>query len=672
MANQSGRVIQGSFIGGTPRLACAPPPATPATARGATISPKVARHGAQVHPIGRPQGVQTRSIATHAQAAQRAGDREAFRLPPNLSNLATAGGQPLPALVRQKMESFFNTGFADVRVHVGTHASSIGALAFTHGSNLYFAPGQYDPTNLKGLRLLGHELTHVVQQRAGRVRNPFGSGIAVVQDGLLEAEADRFGARAVMHAGEVLPGTVSASNRLGHASAAGIQRSPLGSKSIQRTIHQWTGAGWNIAEIGTAGSFKKPDTGKPGEYFNDVNGKRGDTINAVRAGLSDLMMITGSLKNVDAAWPPDVWNALMKMGDGVNFLGKVTLTATSAKVVPVYAEEQDLVEQLWATFVRPFMMANGQLPYIERQDWFTKHRAEVDVDLNFYKNRGYGAELSFHKDTAGDNLFVNLMFNNKTATPGTEWIEDLATPLRTKRREMRRLMPKGMRAEIRAARKNIRDDVHVPAGKKTIRGGIAPEAAFVSWVDELIWHATPSTGRRHKVSGGMFDALSKPERYWVEEKTHMHRALRFLSTFPDTLLGKMDAVRKSQGRWGFGTDFVDSYMKLIVLKAGCTLNDDDTVTHTRGPKYAEHVRDITRHKAELESASISLGIGQELAPDPTGVGTAEFNQRTRIHRSTPRQNSSRNLRAGLREAKKQNEIRSFLRTWVRVRKVQRS
>lgn len=647
MANQSGRVIQGSFIGGTPRLACAPPPAIPATSRGATTSPMVAR------------AVQTRSIATHATVAQGAGDGEAFRLPPTLANLASVGGQPLPALVRQKMESFFNTGFADVRVHVGTHASSIGALAFTHGSNLYFAPGQYDPTNAQGLRLLGHELTHVVQQRAGRVRNPFGSGIAVVQDRMLEAEADRLGAKAVMHVGEVSPGTVSACNRLTQAGAAGIQRSPSGSKSIQRTIHQWNGGRWEIKQIGTAGRFQKPDTGKPGEYFNDVNGKRGDTIDAVRAGLSDLMMITGSLKNVDAAWPPKLWNALMAMGDGVNYLGKVTLTATSAKAFPIYAGEQDLVDQLWADFVRPFMIANGQLPYIERQDWFIKHRAEVDIDLNFYKNRGYGAELSFHKDTAGDNLFVNLMFNNKTATPGTEWIEDLATPLRTKRLEMRRLMPKGMRAEIRAARKNIREDVHQPAGKKTIRGGIAPEAAFVSWVDELIWHATPSTERRHKVSGGMFEALAKPERYWIDEKTHIHRALRYLSTFPDTLIGKWDVLRKSRREWGFGTDFVDSYMKSVVLENGAN-----------GPNYAEHFRDIKRHQAELEQASISLGIGQELAPDPTGVGTAEFNQRTRIHRSTPRQNSSRDLRAGLREARKQNEIRSFLRTWVRVRKVQ--
>jgi ribosomal protein S18 acetylase RimI-like enzyme len=97
------------------------------------------------------------------------------------------------------MESFFGADFSDVQVHSGPEASSIGALAFTQGSNIYFAPGQYNPNSHFGQQLLAHELTHVVQQRAGRVRNPFGSGIAAVQDPTLEAEAERMGRQAAMH-----------------------------------------------------------------------------------------------------------------------------------------------------------------------------------------------------------------------------------------------------------------------------------------------------------------------------------------------------------------------------------------------------------------------------------------------------------------------------------------
>ena len=90
-------------------------------------------------------------------------------------------------------------GIACVRWLVGPEANAIGALAFTRGSNMYFAPGQYDPHSPGGQRRLGHELTHVLQQRAGRVRNPFGAGVAVVQDRVLEAEADRMGQRAAAH-----------------------------------------------------------------------------------------------------------------------------------------------------------------------------------------------------------------------------------------------------------------------------------------------------------------------------------------------------------------------------------------------------------------------------------------------------------------------------------------
>jgi hypothetical protein len=91
------------------------------------------------------------------------------------------------------MEAFFDADFSDVRVHVGSEASAIGALAFTLGSDLYFAPGHYEPHSPRGQELLGHELAHVMQQRAGRVANPFGSGVAVVQDPALEDEANRLG-----------------------------------------------------------------------------------------------------------------------------------------------------------------------------------------------------------------------------------------------------------------------------------------------------------------------------------------------------------------------------------------------------------------------------------------------------------------------------------------------
>ena len=68
----------------------------------------------------------------------------------------------------------------------------LGAVAYTQGSALHFAPGEYRPGTLDGDRLLGHELVHVTQQRAGRVRGIEQSDAAapVVDEPGLEAEAD--------------------------------------------------------------------------------------------------------------------------------------------------------------------------------------------------------------------------------------------------------------------------------------------------------------------------------------------------------------------------------------------------------------------------------------------------------------------------------------------------
>lgn len=131
-----------------------------------------------------------------AQTIQRHSDSgvDAFRVPLQ----PKSGGQPLPSEVRAKMETAFGADFSDVRVHVGHEASRIGAIAYTWGSSIHFAPGHYNPHTLQGQKVLGHELWHVVQQKAGRVKNPFGSGVAVVQDHALEAEADRMGLKAAL------------------------------------------------------------------------------------------------------------------------------------------------------------------------------------------------------------------------------------------------------------------------------------------------------------------------------------------------------------------------------------------------------------------------------------------------------------------------------------------
>jgi len=78
------------------------------------------------------------------------------------------GGSPLPASTRSFFEEQFGRDFSDVRVHTGQRADaaarSIDAEAFTLGTDIAFADGNYRPHTMAGRRLLAHELTHVVQQ----------------------------------------------------------------------------------------------------------------------------------------------------------------------------------------------------------------------------------------------------------------------------------------------------------------------------------------------------------------------------------------------------------------------------------------------------------------------------------------------------------------------------
>lgn len=83
---------------------------------------------------------------------------------------AGGGGRSLPDDVRSNFEGFFGADLSGVRVHADGQADnlcrSIEAQAFTKGSDVYFAAGQYAPGTAGGDHLLAHELTHVVQQGA--------------------------------------------------------------------------------------------------------------------------------------------------------------------------------------------------------------------------------------------------------------------------------------------------------------------------------------------------------------------------------------------------------------------------------------------------------------------------------------------------------------------------
>jgi hypothetical protein len=91
---------------------------------------------------------------------------------PIVHEVLSSPGQPLDNAVRAFFEPHFGHDFSHVRVHLGARASAsaqaVNAFGYTVGNQVVFGEGQYQPSNRKGLRLIAHELTHVVQQQFGR------------------------------------------------------------------------------------------------------------------------------------------------------------------------------------------------------------------------------------------------------------------------------------------------------------------------------------------------------------------------------------------------------------------------------------------------------------------------------------------------------------------------
>ncbi|WDE09538.1 eCIS core domain-containing protein [Thalassomonas haliotis] len=106
------------------------------------------------------------------QASQESATADTTASPAFESSLQSSkgGGTPLPENTRSEMETGIGADFSAVKIHTNNNAAQmnrqINAKAFTHGSDIYFNQGQYNPESSSGKHLLAHELTHTVQQGA--------------------------------------------------------------------------------------------------------------------------------------------------------------------------------------------------------------------------------------------------------------------------------------------------------------------------------------------------------------------------------------------------------------------------------------------------------------------------------------------------------------------------
>ena len=197
-------------------------PAPPARAVAAPVA-------AQPTPTQRLAALDTASVMRLQRTAGNrgvvqmlAGDEERS---PVHDVVGSGGGQPLDAGTRGTMEAAFGRSFEDVRVHTDGQAArsaeSVGANAYTVGSEMVFKGGHYDPASAAGQRTIAHELSHVVQQSQGPVDGTDAPGGIKVSD-----PSDRFEQAADHRAEQVMAsmGDAPTSSARAAAGAAGIQR----------------------------------------------------------------------------------------------------------------------------------------------------------------------------------------------------------------------------------------------------------------------------------------------------------------------------------------------------------------------------------------------------------------------------------------------------------------
>lgn len=192
------------------------------------------------------------------------GDANSFSPP------TTSGKQnkSLPSKLQSNMESSLGQDFSNVGIHTNSQkAVQMKARAFTQSEQIHFAPGEFNPGSTSGQNLIGHEFTHIAQQRAGVVKptKALKKGEMINDDRGLESEADNFGRKAAR--GEAVSKYRSAS--LGMRSS--VRTAQAKSNVMQMAIDTFGGS-WDTDE------YKTVQDEANGTVYDPAVGVRGANI----------------------------------------------------------------------------------------------------------------------------------------------------------------------------------------------------------------------------------------------------------------------------------------------------------------------------------------------------------------------------------------------------------
>lgn len=271
-------------------------------------------------------------------------------------------GQPLAAPLQQEMEARLGAVFSDVRVHDGSaaraSAAAIGARAYTRGSHVVLGDGGTDK------HTLAHELTHVVQQRAGSVADAGADAGVHVSN-----PADRFERAAESNAVRAVSGSAPHRARPSRVPASAPSSASSAAQPIQRKID--TGRGVynqpdHVPGNPQLSAFVSSLVSARETYYLPDNPAPDLSLPVVLA-LEKKKYLLGE-KHGDGSWQQrtDRWTYIPKMRESIRWFRPETpeegRAVTKAEKNPVIDLSQGLpLEDIHSVFLTKVMSAQQML-----------------------------------------------------------------------------------------------------------------------------------------------------------------------------------------------------------------------------------------------------------------------------------------------------------------------
>jgi hypothetical protein len=515
----------------------------------------------------------------------------------------------LPDQVKSGVENHSGYSLDDVNVHYNSaKPAQLNAHAFAQGKAIHIGPCQE--------QLLPHEAWHVVQQKQGRVRptKQLKAKVDLIGNPMSNSKGNLNGVNALQRVESVTSGLKNSSNLKGQDSP--IQRNEESTQVLDNLAEPIVGE----QDVDLATSLQE----KIDKIYTDIispSEKAGHYNAAVCLGG----IILPALKKYNNLESLIKDCSFVNLGKGSVGRGIFELLGNDVK--------KDLIANTLLT-----MYQAKQLDYL----WYSKFggnessKWKVVVEVHYYRSRE-STKNTFHKDTLGQTLFVNLNYLNSKKIVGPEYMvnpEELGSRLK----QIAAFLPE----EFLEDRESVMGRMKAP---EIIEVVDVPKYGYVAFVDEMIHHSSPTTKRR---------SVKGSELYEFIESRKSQKSKSFKKLLKNTYQSLPEA--KSQFRIIITDNEVKKYYSNVEF------NKPDLVKLFSN-KTILSMEEIDECLHEANQSS----FGKVRIANPENRNNTHEGKLPKLERRM-----SQKIESGSMETmeKESGGRRSFFRTWVRAEKIE--